>query len=612
MLHLLAFGPAAAISDRLIDSPPICRVQELSRESIALIDEWKRRGHYEAGLKLKLQHVLAECEQRTDKFYSSNILSMYKKLCELEIKHQLVSLHQSLVALQRCDNLAHLPELAAAVVECAPDVLPPGSRLFQLLNETTLEFANKILQQFQADFEDHLRESDDLSHGQRMWCSFISDAKGPITSYVLMSILPVALSVVGSVGEAYENSLDAALAPMWSRLHFHLMTARDEETLRQLVWSFQYAMNFVDTLVLLAIDVMTDASVTKLLMRSGHVADVRFILKKVSRFMRAHVATFIDNLSELPGDAISQIVECALEFDSALKQKGLDSPFVSEVFCDYKPALEMWLLSDRKFMVDRLRNICPLSRDDTVAYSFRFKRLYTSHVTVPGPSNQHINCFTCVYEVCWLLLHICQTRYSFIPWQCVDRVVDQIVEPALCAGLGFLLYRIRSQPALIAISKRRLPEGVHFQIDKAISEPVFAVLDSAKYFLEAIRVLLSNEYFSSLKCNLIRFEQKWKILRSHLSASSMLSSGNSTLNSAASIITLIYSTDIAGRESNTDGLRGGQESKLGSTSALVQVDLCDKTLADILHHAEKQALLICQGLFEEFEDMVTAHNLMLA
>lgn len=593
----LAFGPASSSSS---ESPDGIQVSDISRSCSLLQRQWDDRTAHETSLERRLKEALVKCEQRADVLAASEILAKYSHLCTLEVKYQLIGLHRTLVALQNCGATAEIPQRVADIVAAAPAVLPAESTMYKLLSATTASFSEKLIKQFEVDFEEHLREAGDNPHSQKMWCSFLEDSKVPVVSFILMNMLPVALSGLGSVVESFENSFDKALTPMWSRLHFHLTMAREEGTIKQLMWSFQYAKKFVDTLSALGFSVLDDSLVIQLVSTSSDAIDMGFILKKISRFMRAHVAVFMEVLSPHSAQTVLQTVESALELDAMLRMKGLDSLYVSEVVCEYKPALLLWLDADRNYAMDRLRSVCPQGRDDTVAYASRFKRSFPSLKKIPGGQNSDVNCFRCVYEVCWLLMHVFRLRYSFLPLQCGDDVVDQVIEPTLCAALGLVLYRIRSHRVLVALSKNRVPIGIGHDIEQAITTPVVEVIDSVKYFLECLSLLSSEKTFSNTKCLPERFEQKWKRMRHQLSAHSMLISSQEPGTSIASSVDVI-SFAFASAPSSYNANDNRAPDTCGTLKPMI-------SLTTILAFCDQQMRLICRGLVEEYQDVATVHK----
>lgn len=615
MLDFLAFGPAPVAQSNDQDQGPasaecLPTAQQISLKCRNIERQWAARGAVESALKGRLRAAQEQCRRRTAELQRADVLGKYQRLCSLEAKHQLVLLHKALLSLHDCADTTAVPALVADVVSSAPPVLPQQSRLYELLLSTTQVYREKILTSFQSNFENHLRDSADATHSQNLWVGFLADARAPVVAFVLLSMLPVALAAVGDVVEAYEESLDRVLAPMWSRLHFHLTTAREEGTLKQLVWSFQYAKNFIETLATFASAVITDTFVCQLLSRSGHTVSADCILKKVSRFMRAHVAVFVEVLSPLSRDTALQMIESALELDGTLEEMGLDSPFVSEVICDYKPAFKMWIEADREYALDRLRSSCPAGRDDTVSYSGRFTRAFTCGSKVIGKTSEQGNCFICVYEACWLLLNLCRRRYSFVPLQCEDSIAAEIVEPVLCAALGLLLFRIRTHPVLVALSKQSMPNKVTYDMENSVMGPVCAVLESAQYLLDTLGIMSASSALSKLHCSTGRFERRWLNLRRQLSATSMFASargGSVPLKSATEVVFSAFSPDLQTR--TADGLQDKGTVTTPRSKPTVPTRVVQQSLKDIFVFAESQLRLMCQGLVEEYKEVAANHFL---
>jgi hypothetical protein len=601
-------------------------VRHISAACAGLSGAWAGRAAREEALRARLDAALLGLEVRSKTLEDTRVLESYRRLCSLEAKRQLLLLHAALEALRRCSpdpdpntdiNITEVVALVADIVSCAPSALPTESHIFKLLSETTHAFCGKILSSFQVDFEEHLRQSSDAVHSHKLWIQFLADAKSPVAAYILLSILPVTFSATGNVVEAYEESLDRVLLPMWSRFHFHLVTAREEGTMRQLLWTFQYAKNLVDTLSVFATDVMSDSFVCQLLRKSGHVVSTNFILRKVSRFMRAHVAVFIEVLSQPPHSlsrgAVLHIMESALEFDSILEQKGLEDLYVSEVVCEFKPALKLWLTADTEFVLKRLQSACPRGRDNAEAFGLRFVRPFTSDAKVIGRAvSTEVNCFKCVYEASWLLLHVCRRRYAYVPMQCEDAVVAAVIEPILCAALGLLLYRIRSQPVLVSLSKQALPnEVVSYNMEQTLMLPVSEVLESARYFMDVLGTLTAVESFSRLKCNMSRFEERWKRMRTKLSAASMFSSSRSgaiSVECAGHIVAFAFS----GEDSEISAKQSSMPPQRASGAATGPTKLVQTSLKDVLMFVDNQASLLCRGLTEWHEELLLVYKLQRA
>ena len=147
-------------------------------------------------------------------------------------------------------------------------------------------------------------------------------------------------------------------------------------------------------------------------------------------------------------------------------------------------------------------------------------------------------------------------------------------------------------------------------LEAAVAAPVAEVLESARYFMEAVAGVSSSEFLSNLQCDRSRFTRKWRSMRGHLSAASMLSSRGSDLliNAAADVASTAFS-EAKTKPVAVNSALGGLAVKDSAGSAEPQKNKEDKgSFKDVLHFANEQTRLICLGLVEEYQDIAFMHN----
>lgn len=227
---------------------------------------------------------------------------------QLQQLQQQQEAHQAHIAVQQ-QAIQVMPVLVLQIFNKVPlrsqtlTALPRSSRLFKYMQDTVDALKGSMLKQFLAQFEDLLLQSSNsgapvpgeveggIAEGQawsqedsagsssaagrggggrssssiQLWEMFLTNAREWLSSYCLLSILPIVLSESPqAVQEAYIRAIDEVLAPMWGRFRFHLRQSTGvidtaagaadagmsigKGSKQQVLWTFQYCRSFTKLL----------------------------------------------------------------------------------------------------------------------------------------------------------------------------------------------------------------------------------------------------------------------------------------------------------------------------------------------------------------------------
>ena len=588
-------------------------VRSVVEKSKYLCQQWNKMEESNKIIQTRLVDTLKRIEILHTHLESENIFEKYNDLCLLEAEYKLTKLAGSLSALECYENISDIPQLVKELVQNAPKMLPSESKIFSMLNETSGIICTAISGQFNANFEALLVKCASVHDGKQLWADFLCDSSNQIVSYVLLNILPRILSNTGNIGECFEESVDSILSPMWSRFYFHLSTAREEKTLSQLQWTFDYCKGFTDTMTTIFAEITSDQYLRSLLNEARYNITNLAISEKIIRFMRAHVAEFMEILSPFEKNAILSIVESSIEVDEYIRMQCSDqipSQYISEVICDYKSAFHIWVQEDQSYFLSRLYGSLQIHKN--TAFAMRFKNslyeTYTSSASVSLPAlsrSNGVNCFCSVYEVIWILVHICNRRYQFVPKPCQDIIMGEIIEPLMLSSIALLLFHIRTDNILKALSKGALPgiDGGHYE-SKTFLDSISEVVQSISYLNLSLQSL---ELLSGMQCDNLRFERRWRLMLPKLSASAMsdrmpvvLSPYDIVLNAFECLPTDVHSSKLLGSR----GLLGAFDDKAsfrdhnGQSSDVRSY----RELREIIGYVKSESLLMCKGLNEYYSE----------
>jgi hypothetical protein len=364
---------------------------------------------------------------------------------------------------------------------------------------------SKLLSEFLQRFEQHL-EKEDVSDAQSEedWVAFIAVSKGWLLAYSLVAILPLASRNVSAtrVLDRYRESLDEILMPLWGRFHFHLQHARESLSREQVLWTFQYAVQFVSLLANM-LESMLSAGKLKVVCDADYrSAGTSHIVDKVVRAMRAHIAVVLVNCGQ--GSAkddfdatVLVLIESALELDRQLQlaapNKGREL-YLSNIFVEAPSSLQAWLRSDYEYFRQAMLGCAG------DAYAFKF------HVHGAGfPSR----CYFGVHR-CLSLLTTALCRYQYLaPRSAKDKFSHYILEPLLLSGMGVLLFKLRHDPVLQSILEERSCDDLQIEARSGLPKALGELLDSSAYFVEAMRNAVTPHSHSSSD----RIPHKWKMLQ---------------------------------------------------------------------------------------------------
>lgn len=439
-----------------------------------------------------LQNVQRDISKLNQKLTSHNVMSSYQSLVKDTVKQQLLTLGSKVEQLRETSDVEVIPSIVHDIVQVAPKFLSPKSKIFQLLQSTTMQLRTDMLSDFHHKFESHLSRIEALTSysAQMSWEQFLSSSRQWLVAFTMISILPCLFKDSSLIVDHYIDALDAAMGPLWARCHFHLLTARESGTEGQLLWTFEYMRSFVDLL-----STMCMALSNQQLLNSIHSADfttasMNYIVNKATRFMRAHIASALSSLS-LNTSTLMPLIEYTLELDGHIRALQRPSLSIVGVFCDHKLLLSEWVSQDREYFMYQLNNFCVA----TSAYSCHFA----------SKKEKNVFCFASVYDALHLL-HVAHTRYAALPPDAADTFVLFVIEPILLCSLGFLLSYSHISPTLRAIHRNRLHDIAVCKSD------VRNYISSAKYVMKSL-LQLSNSNSTLPVKNTLRYFNSWKTLK---------------------------------------------------------------------------------------------------
>jgi hypothetical protein len=597
-------------------------------------DDWKKSQEV---LKGRLRDAVQRNERIVQMAEPAVTFEKYEKMCLLEAEVIMTRLAASLNDLQAYKDVEDIPRLVSHIIEVAPDSLPEKTTLYSAFSATSTRIGCDIVKKFNTSFEAVLGGTRDENDSRLLWTAFLREGRSQIVAYVLLSILPKALvdRRGAALGEAYERSVDEILTPLWSRFYFHLVAARDQGTLMQLLWTFDYAKGFVDILNSFITDVIADQTISKLLEFNKNAVSGAQVMEKFTRFMRAHVAEYVVILSPLSRGAALAIVESSLELDYFVCGFSPVSQHISDVICDMKAAFQLWMDADASFSLNRLQQLLTIGKGSP--YDLRFEndsvRLSEadSHgviAVIPSRYMTAVNCFSVVYEILWLLTNAFIPRYQFVSQFSQDLIIEKIFEPLLCCLLGAVLFRIRTDPVLVALSKGQ-SDAAYGDVEAYFSGSMSQVLQSVAY---AVSSLSQMDKLGHMVCKRDRLENLWRRTRSRLSAASMFSLSAAQVR-LEDIFDLCFSVkkdpskpsprggaaDQQGSEPRDQGTMGedagyikesseqpaGDAIADGNASSSSSISAGDRKLAEVVEYATSQLMLICEGLTSQYKEITS-------
>lgn len=354
-------------------------------------------------------------------------------------------------------NASDVSDIVSNLLAIRPQATPHMFRARAMVAERCEAVKRHLLQLFQCLVEDHIQNSFkeiSVDESNENWTLFVSKASEALTGYLILDLLPVSLfECSASLIQCFQTSLDDAMVPMWSRLHFHLSVARSSGSLDQFLWTFRYGKSFVDLMRSLCSRVTSFSVLQQLLPFNSSEACTEMIYQKTIKFFRGHVAAAISSFESPTTNYFCAVtVESTLEFDKFLHSfHCVDAsihaisvdPSISNgsstifgVVLDGKGIHTQWVQLEVAYFTASLRRV--LSVDERI-YSCDFR------------DKDNNICFSSLFE-CLRLFIMAMRRYELLPTTSQDVLSEFVLERVLALAVGLCLLRIRSDPILYAVS----------------------------------------------------------------------------------------------------------------------------------------------------------------
>jgi hypothetical protein len=427
-----------------------------------LLAEWNtlQREQHQPNVRLKaMQEILHTCQSKESASTElAKSLSHYNNHVR-EIN--LLSLALCAKTLDTCTTLDELSDAASSLLRLRSNSVPATIKLKKLIQLQSQRLQGIQLNKFHSLFEEHLQTT--LQNGvsnslaEELWARFISSSREFLVGYMLVSLLPSAVfESSSSVVEKYQDSLDCALAPMWSRVYFHLSHVRDVGSMDQFVWSFGYAKSFVGLLMNLLGAFGQETVLSQMLPFDYHHASEVQIFEKTVKFMRAHVAIVISKMDRVVTDSnCAMIAEYVLELDSYLNQQirhQINAVQIQPIFGVFEDAIylfSVWVRMEVAYFADALKTVFSSASD---MYSVEHSLCPSSLLLSANDSS--LQCYQCLFESIRLFALGC-LRYRNLSSNSLNVVSCHVLEPLLLLVVGSMLARIKSNPNLRSLSRKR-------------------------------------------------------------------------------------------------------------------------------------------------------------
>jgi hypothetical protein len=585
MTHAQKFS--TSVQDFLLFGPSDDSGLPLSVEKIE--SEWEEINCNQQALRAKLNgHVIALQSQQLT-LQSNHVMSKYLDLCSLEAEYELRQLHQLVDKLANSSDPRLLPAIVEDIVRVAPSALPVNTKIYSYLTATCDEVSRLMLQSFHSLFEDHLEASSINNTEKNSWAVFYDLGKHKVIAYVLACLLPHVIAAARDLADIYEKSLDMILSPLWSRFYFHLVAAREDGSLNQVLWTFEFAKIFCQSLIGLFEFVTSSTCLMSLVEHHGIISNNTFLLDKVSRFMRAHISQCIDSLTIVTREEALCFAECAIEFDGFLTDFGVATLYTTTVVRDYPLIFNFWIHADVLYVKKLL--LSAIDTDDCLTSVF-----IDSNSMLNQSADEFF--FSFVYQSCWIMTHMCPYRYNFLDELCIDTIYHIIVEPVILSAMGFVLFQIRTDPLLVSLSKGNLVKSCadHFK-------SVTKILNSVNALIAALLNSKECKFVQHFICINGRFHDNWKSLRTELSAN-IIFSGSSRIKNVSHILDMTFLTPEISDESIQVVNQESNSCKVAQDPGSNRGNFCD-----ILDFAAKQLSLISEGLQSQWIETLELYKL---
>lgn len=461
----------------------------LAAECAALVEAERTRAAQLAAQETAAQTALARLD-------ADQTFEKVRRCLAIVTEIGVLELAQRLTALQSYPSLASVPPL---VVECIGilrsmnNASLQNTRIYEFCVEVAEGVRGRVLGEFLLFFERHL----DAGGGEAEagdWVGFVAASRDWLLAYVLVSLLPLAMTQGSgsAVLARFCESADEALLPLWGRFQFHLEHARESQSRDQILWTFQYALYFSRLLVDMCGGVLLDGSLAAVCDCDYRSAMAAHVVGKVTRFMRAHVAAVLVRCDEQSfGSTVLALAENALLYDHrAAELSDTREARLCGVLLDSPATSALWLQRDAAYFKAALLRAC-----DANAYSPSF-----SEQDARGP----LRCYRCLYASMRLYASATQ-RYRYADPAGRARLSGAVLEPLLLAAMALLLFRVRAHPLLRSVTEERRSDDMH-PTARGLPPELEELVDSVDYYRRCLLGLAAEAHSSG------RLGARWRPL----------------------------------------------------------------------------------------------------
>lgn len=266
------------------------------------------------------QNVLGNNIQFNAQSKLNTIIEDYKSYLSNDYKAQLVVLFKSLTQLEEIFNsknldIKEIPNLLLSIKNLTPKYLHTESKIkeivIEIVNHCKQILLNKyhVLLNQKLDYDSFSKNSNDDTP---VWEDYITESNNWLLSYTLLALFPSTLIQTNEANilEKFQEAFDEALIPFWGRFYHHLKVSRSfsEEmhgdtnlnnllnsyNQKQIIWSFKYAKSFFLMIYELNLNLTNNKDLISFLNINYNHAGNKFLIEKLIKFMRAHLASIIE------------------------------------------------------------------------------------------------------------------------------------------------------------------------------------------------------------------------------------------------------------------------------------------------------------------------------
>lgn len=485
----------------------LLRLQLIKSRAVDLKSRYQQHIEQNFDIVNDLQRKRKEVAEALDNLNKFGIAEKISKYYHHQNKIKLMTMGILLKRLESAE-VEHIPDIVLSIQSAAPQTLLSGMHICTAIKQTAMAVRSTLLKQFLLSFEHHLNEDSSSSwiDGDKrtsMWTDFLKQTRSSLLAFALVNILPSALiETKFAVLEAFKNSIDEAFTPLWGRFYHHLKQGRGNESTQQLFWTFSFARTFIQMLLSLCEHVTSTAEMKRLCDVDYRRASIDQIVEKSTKFLRAHLAEILVAHDNAADDFAARIVDETLELDH-WQHQFFPPLYLCGVLYEAKAWFHRFLWTEQRTIFEGIRESM-VSSD--VAYDDMF--LPKGGSRSQWRDGAAVSCYVSVFR-CLAAIHLARARYAYFPPQAQYILCEMILEPILCLGLGLLLYRIRSDPILFAISQGHAKKVGD---DLLCCRQVESFGSCAEYFQSSLSK--DDDSLPPLASSITRCKRRWAIVQS--------------------------------------------------------------------------------------------------